>query len=279
MNRKGLVPKFRSFLPNRHRLMTIGLLLAFLMSACEYTTPTPPAESILYNIQTAVAATISAEKSAVPKPTATPPPTPTPTLIPYITFAPIAATPTSQVGSSTYSKYYYCHDSTYIKDMTIPDGTIMAPGEKFVKTWKFQNTGSCTWESDFSIVFVDGNDMNGSDTDIDTTVYVNKRAEISVSLRAPTKAGTYVGYWQLADEYGNTFGDWGNVKIVVSKAVTNTPTPTRTPTPTGISIATNTATPTSISTPTDTPVSTDTPVPTETPTDTPTTTPTATPTP
>jgi len=165
--------------------------------------------------------------------------------------------------------------------MTIPDGTILTPGETFVKTWKLQNTGSCTWTDGFSIVFISGDDMDGSDTEIDQTVYANKKAEISVSLTAPDDEGTYTGYWRMSDEYGDLFGELVSAEIVVTEPTatstptstltsTTTPTATMTLIPTSTPTAINTLTPTDVPaetlTPVPTVISTNTPVPTSTPT-------------
>lgn len=213
--------KHRSFLQNRTSLILMGLFLSFLVSACWNSTPLST-EFILTEVETAVVATINAlaTASAQEVSTATSTPTPSPTVIPTSTPTQVVASPTNTAQIWYWSYYYYtCADSEYIKDMNIPDGTVLAPGETFTKTWKFKNTGDCKWTSDFSITFVDGDDMDGSDTEIDQTVNVNKKAEISIELTAPDDEGTYVGYWQLADEYGNTFGDTVYVEIVVEEEI------------------------------------------------------------
>src|SRR4029079_10341084 len=69
-----------------------------------------------------------------------------------------------------------------------------------------------------------------------------------------------------------------NNGLIMSTAVTRTPTPSPTPTETPTPTPTETPTPTPTETPTPTPTETPTPTPTETPTPTPTETPTPTPT-
>ena len=110
----------------------------------------------------------------------------------------MASTPTSQSAttySSSYSTAYGCYNAAYVSDVTIADGTVLAPGEEFVKTWKFQNTGSCDWSEDFWIAYSNGEDMDGDDTDIDEDATAGDTASISVSLVAPDDEGTYTGYW------------------------------------------------------------------------------------
>jgi cell division septation protein DedD len=161
----------------------------------------------------------------------------------------------------------------WISDVTIPDGTVLAPGQAFVKTWLLQNAGSCTWSSDYSLTFVSGNAMEGSTTTINQSVASGNQAQISIALTAPDTEGTFTGYWRLTNEQGIAFGISVYVQIVVSddastitptpkKKPTSTPTASPTPTPKKKPTPTPTTAPTSIPKPTNTPI----PIPTDTPT-------------
>ena len=218
-----------------------------------------------------------AAQDSLATPTITLLPSATPTIWSSPTF--MASTPTSQSVSSyssSYSTAYGCYNAAYVSDVTIADGTVLAPGEEFVKIWKFQNTGSCDWSEDFWITFSSDEDMNGDDTEIGEDVTAGDTASISVSMVAPDDEGTYTGYWKLATEDGSVFGETVYVLIVVSDdASTSTPTPTATTdttaTATSTTIAatsttasTSTYTPVPTSTYTPTPISSYTPVPTGT---------------
>jgi len=227
------------------------------------------------------------------------PPAETPTSLPSMTGFPqysftvpavslTAPSPTASLQSSNY-----CDNSIYISDVTIPDGTVMAPGTSFVKTWAFQNTGSCTWNSGYRLIFFSGNQLGGAATNITASVAPSQQVRVSVSLTAPGTEGTYLGYWRLANSQGAGFGGVVFVKIVVSNSAstgtpTTTPTFTRTPTtntvatgmPTATASLTDTPTsnpPTATHTPsytppptaTDTPPATSTSPPTFTPSETP----------
>ncbi len=254
------------------------LLLLLMLSACGGNA-TPSSEMTISDVNTAVALTLTAQANPVAAtetwlPTSSPTPTVSPTQI--------TRTPTHQSipASSTVG---VCDNSAYISDVTIPDGTILAPGQTFVKTWMVQNTGSCTWSADYSLTYVSGNAMGGSTTTINQSVASGSQAKVSVSLKAPSTEGTFTGYWRLTNQQGVAFGISVYVKIVVSNgAATLTPTPTATststvgpsstPTPT-VYPPTSTYTPLPTNTPTTTP--TDTPLPTDTSTPTPTDTPTS----
>jgi hypothetical protein len=277
MNKKCFVPKTRSFFPSHSILIVAGLTLVFLLGACETNVPTPSAEPVIaepviYEVQT-----ISVENVSV-KSTATPAPTSTSTPTPYVTLTVTTPTPTPQSQYWTYSASSNCNASEFVRDMTIPDGTLFLPGDTFIKSWKFKNVGLCDWEEDYLLVFAQGDNMDGDATYIDKTVAVNKNGDASVLLTAPDDEGTYSGYWQLADQSGNVFGDLAYVEIVVSENVTSTPTPTPTVTPTPMYTPTYTPTATVVETATETPTPTPTytPTPTEEPTEEPTAEPTKT---
>jgi hypothetical protein len=267
MNKKCFVPKIRSFFPPHSILIMAGLMLAFLLGACETTAPTPSAEPVIaepviYEVQTTSAENVSIQFTATPAPTSTPTPTP------YVTLTAATPTPTPQSQYETYSASSNCNASEFVRDMTVPNGTLFLPGDTFIKSWKFKNVGLCDWEEDYLLVFAQGDNMDGDATYIDKTVAVNKNGDASVLLTAPDDEGTYSGYWQLADQSGNVFGDLAYVEIVVSENVTSTPTPS--PTATYTSTSTPTVTPTPMYTPTATVVETATETPTPTPTYTPT---------
>jgi hypothetical protein len=140
--------------------------------------------------------------------------------------------------------------------VTIPDGTQLAPGAAFTKTWKIQNSGTCTWASGYVVAFSSGSIMGATSPQslaVDS-VPPGGNVEISIEMVAPESTGQKIGYWRMQNASGVGFGDTFYVDIVVTGASgTQTPTatspnPTQTPTSTGTS--------TSPPTPTDTPTPT-----------------------
>jgi hypothetical protein len=300
-------------LMQKYKILGSLLLLALVLSACGASTITPTNEAAAIEVvYTAAAATLSAQAVQA---TATPLTQPTSTLAPQVSLTPMPtialpqSMPTPVVVVNTGST---CDNSAYVSDVTIPDGTVLAPGEAFTKTWKFQNTGTCTWTTSYSISYVSGNDMDGSSTALSSSLSSGGTLSVPVSMVAPTSTGTYTGYWKLKNAAGTFFGEAVYVQIVVSDDAstitpttmatdeyTSTPTstdeatsaPTNTPKPTSMSTSTKTPVPTSTSTtvststpaptnttaPTNTPVPTETLVPTVIPTAVPTTVPTETP--
>src|SRR5574341_1656102 len=68
--------------------------------------------------------------------------TPTATLFPTLPMPtqPFLLPPTA-FSSPTAGVVQGCDKSVFVSDVTIPDGTVMSPGQKFTKTWLMQNAG------------------------------------------------------------------------------------------------------------------------------------------
>ncbi len=230
-----------------YSLFVAVLFLALTLSACGGAGGTPTAtQSTVSGIYTSVAVTLTAQAALVtPTDTALPTDTPTPaeTDTEFPTLSIVTATTAYTDGgvSGGSSGAVGCDNAAYVSDVTIPDGTIMAPGQSFVKTWEFQNTGTCTWTTSYELAFVSSDQMGGTTTSLSASVAPGEQGEASVSLVAPDTEGTYTGYWHLVNDQGNAFGDTVYVQIVVSNNA-STLTPTLTITPTG-STATATNTP------------------------------------
>jgi len=104
-----------------------------------------------------------------------------------------------------------CRDEAlFVADVTIPDGTVLAAGEAFEKTWRLQNTGSCTWGPDYSLVFAGGDSMSGPERlPLTQVVKPGETLDVSVQLVAPAAAGVYRSDWQLRSGDGYRFGSGG----------------------------------------------------------------------
>jgi hypothetical protein len=253
------------------RIMGAMILVGFATAGCGAAKPSTQMNQATAHIQTlyAVLTNSAPNQNTTPTnpivlPTATPGlPTLTPTLAPTNTAALPSVTPTSSQLPVP------CYRAEFIKDVTIPDYTQMAPGETFVKTWRLENSGTCNWPTDTLVVFLSEKQMGApSSQSIGAAVAVGEQRDISLTMVAPTEAGTYTGYWMLKIPNAGRFGlgDAGDkpfwVTIVVSgntktPTLTNTvgtPPPTKTPTPTPSITPTPTASPTKSPTRTQTPI-------------------------
>lgn len=108
-----------------------------------------------------------------------------------------------------------CDGSAYVDDVSVPDGTVFAPGEVFTKTWKLKNTGTCTWNKFYAITFSGGDDMFGATTTLRRAIPPNGTGNVSLELTAPGTEGTYTSYWVMTNGSGAPFGNVFYVQIVV----------------------------------------------------------------
>lgn len=131
--------------------------------------------------------------------------------------------------------------AAYVRDLTIPDHTVMSPGEQFVKAWQMRNTGTCDWSGGVVIVHTDGDRLATAEAYAVAAAPSGSEVEIAVPMRAPAEPGTYRSYWRLATDDGTAFGPGVYAAIVVQEP---TPGPTSTPSPGPTSTAAPSPTPT-----------------------------------
>ena len=243
------------------RMIPIAMLI-ILFSACSPTITPVKEEVDVAGIHTLVAMTIEAQMAMI-TPSETAVPSTTPTLLPSPTVMQTMPTMKAMPISNVVSSVTSCDNSAYVSDVTIPDGTILAPSESFTKTWTIQNTGTCAWSTSYAISYVSGSAMSGSTTALSSAVSSGGTVSVSVAMVAPSSTGTYTGYWKIQNVAGTTFGETVYVQIVVSDD-SSTLTPTATATES--TSASSTATTASTAAPTSTPVPTSTTVPSSTPT-------------
>ena len=183
--------------------LSILMLATLLLTACG------GASAEADTIATAVAMTVVAQETERAEVTSTSRPTEAdPTSTPEATnTAPTAATfsPPTAPGSTGSSQQ--CQVVANLVGETVPDGTIMKPGETFQKTWRLKNNGTCTWNSSYKIVYWSGDLMGASmEYPLPRLVAPGEEVEIPLSLKAPTSNGNFSGYWKLQSEWGTVFG-------------------------------------------------------------------------
>ncbi len=164
-------------------------------------------------IATAVAMTVSARdtQQALASPTITPAGAeliPSPVSIPTLTLpAPATFSPPTAPAGATGAGGDSCLKAEWVADITIPDGQIMQPGENFWKTWRIKNSGSCTWDSTYKIVYSSGNLMGGLyEYPFPGVAGPGDEIDISIYMKAPSENGTVRSNWMFQSPWGGTFG-------------------------------------------------------------------------
>ncbi|GIK73622.1 MAG: hypothetical protein BroJett021_26100 [Chloroflexota bacterium] len=116
------------------------------------------------------------------------------------------------------------HSMTYVADLNLDDANmtappIMAPGQQFSKGWRLQNSGTCAWEPDFALAYVNGNRieaaMGGSAVPVGRTVQPGETVDIYAQLQAPQTYGTFQGFWQMRNSAHQYFGEvtWVGIQV------------------------------------------------------------------
>jgi len=227
------------------------LAAALLLAGCNMgATPAPTVD--INAINTAAVATAMGQLSAQLTQTALAAPSPTPlatnTSVPLPTSAlPTAANalPTVNTGAiptlsfnttpiagltqlaspaapaATTSLGDACNNNVFEGDVTIPDGSVLKPGEDFQKVWAIRNTGTCTWDEGYALVFI------GGDQAIDPVNFEFKKSSdfvsageginIGIPLTAPLAVGSYQATWRMRSDSGFYFGTPLTVVFEVKK--------------------------------------------------------------
>lgn len=179
--------------------------------------------------------------------------TPTKTTVPWSNFV----LPTFEV-LETQSLPLSARDSiNQVKDITIPDDTILQPNQIFIKSWRMTNSGSNTWEDGTKLmmdttfdtglptvvkaIFLKENDW------IDFTpggwgnrvynVAAGTQVDLAVILRAPSQPGSYQIQFRLVNNDGEIINTpfWmrfyvaGPTATPSPEPVSDTPVPTQEP--------------------------------------------------
>lgn len=182
---------------SKKSVLSILLLLTLLVTACGPSETDP-------SIATAVAMTVAAQNTQQARPTNTPVPTEAaPTSTPEATPTQ-AAPPTAPPASGSNGDP--CLLANLVSE-TIPDGTIMQPGETYLKTWRLKNGGTCTWDASYKIVYWSGDLMGGLyEYPFPEVVGPGQEANVSIYLKAPENNGNYTGFWKIQSPWGGAFG-------------------------------------------------------------------------
>ncbi|KAL3693618.1 hypothetical protein R1sor_007269 [Riccia sorocarpa] len=111
-------------------------------------------------------------------------------------------------------------DARFVQDVTIFDGTELAPLAKFTKIWRLRNSGTLPWPLDTKLVHVGGDELGNVDqVPVELPgkgLAPGDEVDVSVDLVAPEKPGRYVSHWRLASPAGPKFGHrvWVLIQVV-----------------------------------------------------------------
>ena len=199
------------FIGGKMKRLILFVTLTILLSACSTAQPEIPTSTSNQSIaQSATDVQLTTEpitykpsNTAIPSATFTEPPSPTPpnTITPIIertsTATEIANTPT--VACTNLAEL--------VSHLSFSDGSIIGSGIYFGKAWRVKNTGSCTWTSEYRLVFISGEPMKSPpEVPLVSEIAPGETLDIKVTLFSPMVDGKYSSNWMLRDPSGHQFG-------------------------------------------------------------------------
>lgn len=224
----------------KFRKIIFWILMVFtfslLLGGCK---PSEPVEPTLDAnvIFTQAAETVAAQltRTALSQPTATNTLQPTATATqtkPPATSTPetdgTAAAGTTAISTTAAGSTPNPNKMVFVSDVTIPDGQVIPPGSKFVKTWRVRNTGTTTWNANYKVRLWAGERYGAAASILlGQEVKPNTEVDISIEFTAPLQSGEYSSYWILSDELEANFGTTIYVNFIVG--VPASPTSTQAP--------------------------------------------------
>jgi len=246
------------------RVLLVLLAAVLLLSACNVGGAAPAPTVDINTMNTAIVGTTVAQlagqftQTALAAPTNTPPPTntqaalpavvlstladtsPTPSPIPTLSFintpitlntpvagatqAPVVLPTSKPVAQATAPLNDSCDSLAFEGDASIPDGTVLPPGENFKKQWAVRNTGDCTWHDGYALIYVGGSTpdldpvnyffgKNNNDSDF---VAPGQGVNLGINLTTPCTPGKYSGTWRMRNSNGYYFGTYLSVYVEVT---------------------------------------------------------------
>ena len=203
----------------RHLTLSIISTLAVFISACGGAPPPTEPTPDVAAVRTSAASTVEARftlTAAAFTPTPQPLPTQTPTpeepeATPTVTSVVVAV-----VTNVEGTQVELCDSLVYVSDETVPDGTVMSPGQDFLKTWRVRNNGACPWGAGYVLAYAGyANQMSGQFVALTEVIQPGQEVEVSVQFTAPSVAGEYLSAWTMRNPQGVTFPEIIFVKVIV----------------------------------------------------------------
>ena len=122
--------------------------------------------------------------------------------------APAAPTTPAQPGPADSAIFVREEDS-------IPDGTLVQPGQPFTKVWVLRNSGATTWNGGYRLTLVGGSPLGATAAVNAPATPPGDEARFTVNFAAPAAGGFLRSTWQLVNASGQAFGDqvWTEVQV------------------------------------------------------------------
>jgi hypothetical protein len=86
---------------------------------------------------------------------------------------------------------------SYLKDLTIPDGSVVKAGDSIQKQWQVRNDGTCNWNDQYTIRLISGSPLGASSPQGIVPARGGAEGIIQINFTAPAEAGNYTSTGRL----------------------------------------------------------------------------------
>jgi hypothetical protein len=125
--------------------------------------------------------------------------------------------PTLGVATARVTPTLTCSNNlVFESDVTIPDGTQVAPGASLDKRWQVKNSGDCNWDAHYHFKLIDGSALGATPDQALYPARAGSEAVLRLVFTAPPDPGTYRSAWQAFGPDGQAFGDPVYIEITVT---------------------------------------------------------------
>jgi len=90
--------------------------------------------------------------------------------------------------------------ANFVRDVTVPDGSMWRPGQHVLKTWSLKNIGNVYWPRGTKLVFVNGTvkPIESEEQPLVPLAAPGEVVDVSIKVQMPEKPGRYTGYYRLS---------------------------------------------------------------------------------
>jgi hypothetical protein len=103
----------------------------------------------------------------------------------------------------------------FLQDVTIPDGSVVIPGERLDKRWEVRNNGTCNWGAGYQVKLIAGPGMGIPVRQALYPALSTTDVVIRMVFIAPVEPGRYRSAWQAYGPQDNPFGDPFFIDVIV----------------------------------------------------------------
>jgi len=91
-----------------------------------------------------------------------------------------------------------CNAATVVDVENWPDFIVMGHNISFNRNLRFTNVGTCTWNTNYRLVFMSGNRLSGPKSkNLSASVAPGGSIDVQLHLISPLVKGRYTGCWHL----------------------------------------------------------------------------------